>query len=73
MQTRNDWAGFLVNYGGVVSQKNLRPHTAEIAKSMMAFNPDRSWQGGRRRAVAALVPRSRLAEAPCLCPLSRSD
>ena len=34
---------FLVNRGGVILQKDLRPETAESAKAMTAFDPDDSW------------------------------
>ncbi len=34
---------FIVNHEGVVFQKDLGPHTAEVAERMTAFNPDSSW------------------------------
>lgn len=34
---------FIVNHEGVVFQKNLGPHTVELAERMTAFNPDSSW------------------------------
>jgi hypothetical protein len=34
---------FIVNHEGVVFQKELGPHTAELAERMTAFNPDSSW------------------------------
>src|SRR5689334_22898655 len=34
---------FIVNQEGVVFQKDLGPHTAELAEGMTAFNPDSSW------------------------------
>jgi DUF2950 family protein len=34
---------FIVNHEGVVFQKDLGPHTAELAERMTAFNPDSSW------------------------------
>ena len=34
---------FIVNYQGVVYQKDLGPDTASIADSITAFNPDASW------------------------------
>jgi Protein of unknown function (DUF2950) len=35
---------FLVNYAGTVYQKDLGPHTAELAKRMTSFDPDQSWK-----------------------------
>jgi hypothetical protein len=34
---------FIINHEGVVFQKDLGPHTAELAERMTAFNPDSSW------------------------------
>jgi DUF2950 family protein len=34
---------FIVNHDGTVFQKDLGPHTAELAERMAAFNPDSSW------------------------------
>ena len=34
---------FIVNHEGAVFQKDLGPHTAELAERMTAFNPDSSW------------------------------
>jgi Protein of unknown function (DUF2950) len=34
---------FIVNHEGVVFQKDLGPHTAELAEHMTSFNPDQSW------------------------------
>lgn len=34
---------FIVNHEGVVFQKDLGPHTAELAERMTSFNPDSSW------------------------------
>ena len=34
---------FIVNHEGVVFQKDLGPHTAELAERMTAFDPDPSW------------------------------
>jgi DUF2950 family protein len=34
---------FIVNHEGVVFQKDLGSHTAELAERMTAFNPDSSW------------------------------
>jgi hypothetical protein len=34
---------FIVNHEGVVFQKDLGEHTAELAERMTAFNPDSSW------------------------------
>ena len=35
---------FIVNQDGIVYQKDLGPDTANTAKSMTEFNPDKSWQ-----------------------------
>jgi hypothetical protein len=35
---------FIVNHDGIVYQKDLGPHTAEIAEKMTLFNPDPSWK-----------------------------
>jgi len=35
---------FVVNHEGVVYEKDLGPRTGERAKSMKAFNPDKSWE-----------------------------
>jgi hypothetical protein len=35
---------FIVNHDGVVYQKDLGPKTAEIARSMTRFNPDKTWK-----------------------------
>ena len=34
---------FIVNYDGIVYEKDLGPTTATIAGAMRAFNPDKSW------------------------------
>jgi hypothetical protein len=34
---------FIVNHAGTVYQKNLGPDTAELAKHITAFDPDKSW------------------------------
>jgi DUF2950 family protein len=34
---------FIVNHNGTVFQKDLGPHTAELAERMTAFDPDASW------------------------------
>ena len=34
---------FIVNHNGTVFQKDLGPHTAELAERMTAFDPDSSW------------------------------
>jgi Protein of unknown function (DUF2950) len=34
---------FIVNHEGTVFQKDLGPHTAELAEQIAAFNPDSSW------------------------------
>jgi Protein of unknown function (DUF2950) len=34
---------FIVNHEGVVFQKDLGLHTAELAERMTDFNPDSSW------------------------------
>ena len=35
---------FMVSHDGVVYEKDLGPKTAESAKDIERFNPDRSWQ-----------------------------
>ncbi len=35
---------FIVNHEGVVYEKDLGPKTAENAKAMKAFNPDKTWE-----------------------------
>ncbi len=35
---------FIVNHEGVVYQKDLGPDTTQKAKSMMDFNPDKTWE-----------------------------
>jgi hypothetical protein len=35
---------FIVNHEGVVYEKDLGPKTDEKAKSMKAFNPDKTWE-----------------------------
>jgi len=35
---------FIVNHEGVVYEKDLGPKTGERAKSLKAFNPDKSWE-----------------------------
>jgi len=35
---------FIVNQNGTVYQKDLGPKTAEIAKTMTLYNPDRTWK-----------------------------
>ena len=35
---------FIVNYDGVVYQKDLGPDSLKIVKSMELYNPDKSWQ-----------------------------
>ena len=35
---------FIVNHEGVVYEKDLGPKTAKRAKSMKAFNPDKTWE-----------------------------
>jgi hypothetical protein len=35
---------FIVNQNGTVYQKDLGPKTAEIAKAMTLYNPDRTWK-----------------------------
>lgn len=35
---------FIVNYDGVVYQKDLGPDTAALAQSMTRFNPDETWE-----------------------------
>lgn len=35
---------FIVNYDGIVYQKDLGPNSLEIVKKMELYNPDKSWQ-----------------------------
>jgi hypothetical protein len=35
---------FIVNYAGTVFQKDLGPHTADLAERMTSFNPDPTWK-----------------------------
>jgi Protein of unknown function (DUF2950) len=35
---------FLVNQDGTVYEKDLGPHTADLAKQMKAYNPDKTWK-----------------------------
>lgn len=35
---------FIVNHDGIVYQKDLGPGTAKAAKSMKAYNPDKTWE-----------------------------
>jgi hypothetical protein len=35
---------FIVNYEGVVYEKDLGKQTAEAAKAMKSFNPDSTWK-----------------------------
>jgi len=35
---------FIVNHDGVVYQKDLGPHTADLAHAMTKFNPDETWK-----------------------------
>ncbi len=35
---------FIVNHAGVVYQKDLGPHTADIARAMRRFDPDSTWK-----------------------------
>jgi hypothetical protein len=35
---------FVVNHAGTVYQKDLGPRTAELAKGMTSFDPDKTWQ-----------------------------
>jgi hypothetical protein len=35
---------FIVNHDGVVYEKDLGSKTASQAKSMKAFNPDKTWK-----------------------------
>jgi hypothetical protein len=34
---------FIVNHEGVVYEKDLGPETVKLAKSMKAFDPDKTW------------------------------
>jgi pullulanase/glycogen debranching enzyme len=35
---------FMVNYDGVVYEKDVGPHTTAMAQSMTKFNPDETWK-----------------------------
>jgi hypothetical protein len=35
---------FMVNYDGIVYQKDLGPSTAATARTMTRFNPDATWK-----------------------------
>jgi len=35
---------FIVNHEGIVYEKDLGPNTVKKAKSMKAFNPDKTWE-----------------------------
>ena len=35
---------FIVNQQGIVSEKNLGPNTAEIARRMTEYDPDMTWK-----------------------------
>jgi len=35
---------FIVNYEGVVYEKDLGPKTVKLARSMKAYNPDKTWE-----------------------------
>jgi len=34
---------FIVNHAGIVYEKDLGPQTEQVAKTMQAFNPDKTW------------------------------
>jgi len=38
---------FIVNQNGIVYEKNLGPKTAQIAKAMTRYNPDKTWRKAR--------------------------
>lgn len=38
---------FVVNQNGIVYEKNLGPKTAQLAKAMTLYNPDRTWRKAR--------------------------
>jgi Protein of unknown function (DUF2950) len=44
---------FLVNHDGVVFEKDLGPHTTELARKMKRFDPDETW---KRMSAAEAVP-----------------
>ena len=44
---------FLVNHDGVVFEKDLGPHTTELARKMKRFDPDESW---KRVSAAEAAP-----------------
>ncbi len=35
---------FIVNHDGIVYQKDLGPKTVKLAKTMTAYNPDKTWE-----------------------------
>jgi hypothetical protein len=35
---------FIVNHDGIVYQKDLGPRTVKVAKTMTAYNPDKTWE-----------------------------
>jgi hypothetical protein len=35
---------FIVDYNGIVYQKDLGPDTLNIAKKIVLYNPDKSWE-----------------------------
>jgi hypothetical protein len=35
---------FIVNKDGVVYEKDLEPDTANLAKAMTTYNPDKTWK-----------------------------
>jgi hypothetical protein len=35
---------FIANHEGIVYEKDLGPKTAKLAKSLKAFNPDKTWE-----------------------------
>jgi hypothetical protein len=35
---------FIVNYEGVVYEKDLGPETSQLAEALTVFDPDKSWK-----------------------------
>jgi hypothetical protein len=45
---------FIINQDGQIYQKDLGPNTDQIAREMVAYNPDAMWQPVNKASVAAL-------------------
>ena len=44
---------FIINQDGQVYQKDLGPHTDQIASEMVSYDPDATWQRANKASVAA--------------------